>query len=254
MGIFDITGSSTQVEYQEKVYKEIQNSPNRSSKTLNDFNNISMLSANGYLSPSPVNSSSNSLEYPKFDGNSYFVNCQLGEGYGVVYLPVIPDEINDQISSSWSDTSIVGRSSPVSAYIGTGFRSISFSFDLHADMVIYKSDTEVYNINKGTSTEGRRLFERIISRLRATVYPMYSSSSRENKTMKPPITFFRFGQFAVKGIVRNVSFAWKKPLDDQDRYKLCTVSISIDGIPSHIMGANDIAIASAASPFGNTYQ
>lgn len=281
MGIFDITASANNVVYQEKIFLEIAKSNKfkralndnysdiagilgkdkvineqklTSSQTFQEMSKIAKLSSDNskYVNPPKVPKVGEETQHmPIFGGHCYFVNTQLGEGKPT-YLPVFPEEIGDQISATWSDTTIVGRSSPVSAYISTGFRSVSFSFDLHEDMMYYNGSGITQNTvssNKSISKNGTKEFMNIISRLRATVYPEYSNGSG----MKPPLTLFRFGRFVVKGIVRSVGFNWKKPLNDDNGYKICTVSISIDGISPKVMGATEIVNTglNAMDPYGN---
>lgn len=135
----------------------------------------------------------------------------LGSG---IELPCYPDEITRSTSSNWSDQNIVGRSSPISAYSGTSYMSVSFSFLMHREMAT--------NI------------EEVIRYLNATVYPLYNSSG-----LIPPITTFRFGTFKVKGIVRNINFTDKKPIIDNE-YQVCEASVQIDCIPDDVVGGDDI--------------
>lgn len=149
------------------------------------------------------------------------------------YLPCSPDEISDATSSNWSDTSIVGRSSPISAYVGTGYRNVGFSFILHRDM--YSDSKKI---------------EDIIIALRRTVYPKYSHPG-----IVPPITLFRFGKFVVKGIVRSMSFTWKKPLNEEGEYSLCEVSVSIDDIPPQVMDVVSLGVGATSgsmNPFNHS--
>ena len=131
-----------------------------------------------------------------YKGNSEISTCTL---------PCYPEEVSESTSSVWNDQPIVGRSSPITSFSGTGFRSVSFSMDLHRDM-----DT------------GSTSIETILKSLRMSVYGSYESSG-----IQPPITTFIFGSFKIKGIVRSISYTWKKPIVD-NQYQLCTVSISID--------------------------
>lgn len=119
-------------------------------------------------------------------------------------LPCYPEEISDSISVNWSDNTIVNRGSPLSSYVGTGFRSVSFSMTLHRDM-----DYPTHSI------------EQVLKALRSSTYPRYGT------TIKPPVVTFAFGEFKVKGIVRNVSVNWKKPIIE-NKYYMCDVSVQID--------------------------
>lgn len=140
-------------------------------------------------------------------------------------LPCYPEEVSDQVSSSWNDQPIVGRSSPISSFAGTGFRSVSFSFDMHREM---STDTSI---------------DKILSILRSAVYGRYVGSA-----VQPPITSLALGDFKIRGIVRSVSFNWKKPIVD-GKYQVCSVSISMDELAPVTTGWT-IARRNPRNPFG----
>lgn len=154
--------------------------------------------------------------------NSCYAKVSTYLNEAAVELPCYPDEIGDSTSANWSDESIIGRSAPISAYTGTGYRNVTFSFPMHREMA--------GNI------------ESVIKTLRASVYPRY-----ESKGLTPPITTFRFGDFYVKGIVRNISFTWKKPIINEV-YQVCEVSVNIDATPNKVIDTLDIAAASSLNP------
>ena len=143
-------------------------------------------------------------------------------------LPCYPDEISENQSAVWSDVQIMGRSSPLTAYTGTGFRSVSMSFDLHREM-----------------ENGNNSIENVLRIIRKSVYPEY-----QEKGLIPPTTIIGFGKFMVRGVVRSYSYTWKKPIIDND-YQVCSVSIQIDDIPTSVFGAANIK-ATPTNPFGVT--
>jgi len=133
------------------------------------------------------------------------------------YLPCYPEDISDQTNPTWSDQTIVGRSQPVSAYTGTGFRSVSFSMTLHREMTSDKSN-----------------IEEILELIRKSVYPRYVSPG-----LIPPIVKFVFGTFAAAGYVTSLTYVWKKPIIN-NTYYLCDVQISMNCISYNIMGSNNL--------------
>jgi len=137
-----------------------------------------------------------------------------------IELPSYPDELSDNTSANWADQTIVGRSSPIAAFTGTGYRNVSFNFLMHREMA--------NNI------------EEVIKFLRSTVYPSYQASG-----LIPPITTFRFGAFRIKGIVRSVGFVFKKPIINEV-YQLCEVSINIDSTPENVIDVDYIMYSSSA--------
>jgi len=159
-----------------------------------------------------------------FSNNQYNLDCYMLIIYGGydsetvhLMLPCYPDELRDSTSANWSQITILGRSSPLATYTGTGFRGVSFSFTLHREM-----------------TENDQEIENILQALRKTVYPEYATTG-----LKIPITQFVFGNFKVKGMVKSVDFTWKKPII-KDTYQLCDVSISIDETTSNVFSASQL--------------
>lgn len=160
----------------------------------------------------------------------------------VYELPCYPDEISDSISVNWSDVSIIGRT-PILAYNSTGLRNISFSMDLHLDM--YNGYGTVYS-----AIDLSHKVKVLLKNLRAAAYPIYSSSG-----LKPPMVIFKFGNLMMKGVLRSISFQWKKPIID-GCYSLCSVSVNMDEIaePGHSEGnklssaynPNDLTVNSTA--------
>lgn len=140
------------------------------------------------------------------------------------YLPVYPDEIQDSLSASWSNQQIVGRSSPIAAYIGTNFRDVSFTLELHRELLQ----------NNGV--------EDIIQLLDKSVYPKYTSQG-----LIPPITIFRFGKFYAKGFVESVGRNWKKPINKNSEYSYVPVSISMKCFPESVVGADNLG--TSMNPF-----
>jgi len=143
-------------------------------------------------------------------------------------LPCYPDEISENQSAVWSDVQILGRSSPITAYTGTSFRSVSMSFDLHREM-----------------ENGSNSIEDVLNLIRKAVYPEY-----QERGLIPPTTIMAFGTFMVKGIVRSFSYTWKKPIIDNS-YQVCSVSIQIDDIPSSVFGSTNLR-STPTNPFGVT--
>jgi len=130
-----------------------------------------------------------------------------------------PEDVSDNTSATWSDTTIPGRSSPISAYAATGYRSVSFSLTLHREV------------------DDKPGMDHFIQVLRMGLYPKYVSNG-----VVPPVTTFIAGEFKVKGILRNLNISWKKPIID-DKYHMCDISVSIDELPPSVYGKSDLGMA-----------
>lgn len=137
-----------------------------------------------------------------------------------------PEEISDNTSATWSDTTIPGRSSPISAYAATGYRSVSFSLTLHRE------------------ADEKPGMDYFIQVLRMGLYPKYVKNG-----VVPPITTVIAGEFRVKGILRSLNMSWKKPVIDEN-YQVCDLSVSIDELPPSVYGKSDLGLAQ--NPFNVT--
>ena len=85
---------------------------------------------------------------PKVSTN-YSVEQLYGRNnaYYVHRLPCFPQEISDNYSSTRQSQDVLGRSSPLAAYMYTGFRQVSFSLTFHREMVF---DNDAYNALKAS--------------------------------------------------------------------------------------------------------
>ena len=155
-------------------------------------------------------------------------------GLSTVYLPCYPDEVSDSVSSNWSDQSILGMSSPISSYTGTGYRSVSFSFTLHREMA------STFDVVSNGNNEN---IENILRVIRGCVYPEYGEAG-----VTPTLVTFVFGNFRAHGIVRSVSYAWKKPIIDGN-YQVADVQVQMDDVPDSIIGTS--SLGSALNPFNH---
>lgn len=164
-------------------------------------------------------------------------NNYSGNNNSHIYeLPCYPDEISDSVSVNWSDVSIIGRT-PIMAYNNTGLRNISFTMDLHLDM--YTGYGTTYS-----TVDLSHKIRVLLANLRAAAYPIYSSSG-----LKPPMVIFCFGKLMMKGILRSISFQWKKPIIDK-YYSVCSVNVTMDEIAEPGHGEGGTGIHDAYNPNG----
>lgn len=130
-------------------------------------------------------------------------------------LPCYPDSISESQNATWSTSSPLGRSSPISTFTGTGYRTFGLNFRLHREMC--NGDEEYIDM--------------LLVELRRTVFPYYIE-----KGLMPPITTFQFGQFKCKGYVESVSFNWQKPIID-GYYQCCDVGLNFVDVPDKVFSA-----------------
>jgi len=148
-----------------------------------------------------------------------YAELAFNKGTDIVFtLPCYPDQISESQSANWSQSQPLGRSSPISTFTGTGYRTFGLNFRLHREMV---NGDEEY-------------IDRILVELRRSVFPFYVE-----KGLQPPVTTFQFGQFRCKGYVESVSFNWQKPIID-GYYQCCDVSLNFVDVPDSVFSASDL--------------
>ena len=177
---------------------------------------------------------------------------QTSNAYYVHRLPCFPQDIQDTYSSTWHAEDVLGRSSPLAAYMYTGFRQVSFSLQLHREMVFdndaYRNIKDLPKTIKANKYDHINDIEEILNALKLACYPLYASDG-----LVSPTIFFRFGQFTCKGYLENVSYTWKPPIID-DKYMVCDVSIGpIYCSPKSVNegSASELLKHKSMSPFGN---
>lgn len=199
----------------------------------------------------------------------------MGEDYEyLIELPIYPEQVSEQISASWQQQKILGRSAPLVAYANTELKSVSFSLDLHRDFLTgsfshdrdtlkaidenYPDAPKADTIYKGQLAGYQKQDEKgpfwtrswyvnINKMLQICCYPQYTSSG-----MMPPTTYFVFGQMILKGYVTNYSTEWKKPILNTF-YGWNSVTINMMCYPDSVISARDIISNKGSASTQNTY-
>lgn len=174
-----------------------------------------------------------------------------GDSEYLIELPLYPDDVTESISANWANQPVLGRSSPLSAYANTSLKSVSFSLDLHRDLLTgsfnhTRASMEVAGGSLSRQAAGyqvqtskgpfatRSWYTSINKMLQISCYPQYTSFG-----MIPPTTYFVFGQMILKGFVNNYSTTWKKPIINTF-YGWNSVTINMECYPDTIISANQM--------------
>ena len=193
-----------------------------------------------------------------------------GESEYLIEMPLYPNEVTESINANWEEQSIIGRSSSIAAYAGTSLKSVSFSLDLHRDLLtgsysltdqnlheIAADQGKLYRdvkINQAAGKQidyksgvfgGRTWYVDLNKMLQMSCYPQYTNSGTI-----PPTTYFIFGQMILKGFVESYSTTWKKPIINTF-YGCNTVNISMKCYPDSVVSANDLISGDTSTQ--NTY-
>lgn len=182
----------------------------------------------------------------------------------LIELPLYPEQVTEQITSTWSQQTVLGRSSPLSAYAQTELKSVNFNLDLHRDLLTgsfsHTEDTllaiggSLRNQAAGLQKESikgpfdtRTWYTNINKMLQMSCYPQYTSSG-----LIPPTTYFIFGQMILKGFVSSYQTDWKKPIINTF-YGWNSVSIQMYCYPDTIISADEMISGKGAQSTQNTY-
>lgn len=144
-----------------------------------------------------------------------------------VLLPQYPEQVNDTMSSRFSQTNALSRTAPVFSYSYSGPRQVQISLSLHRDM-LNEVNVDASNMRIDSSS-GMDLTETLIKRLQAIALPRYDAA---NKEVVPPMVAVRLGnEVFVKGVVDgSVSVTYQKPIMDDGRYAQVQVSFTVSEV------------------------
>lgn len=112
-------------------------------------------------------------------------------------FPCYPESVSDSNTANYNAVSILGRSEPFQYYTGSGPRTVSVKFDMHAEMMreMYDPDTTyVY---------------RLVSAIEAACYPNYGSG-----IAAPAVTFVVANNIQIRGIISSVNTDYDGPILD----------------------------------------
>jgi hypothetical protein len=139
-------------------------------------------------------------------------------------LPGYPEEVADNMESSFGSTSALGRSAPVYTYSSSGPRTIQINLEFHRDMF------EEINEHCGKRfQDGDDMVESFIKAIQAIAVPKYTLSS---KAIEPPLVAIRLGrEVFIKGIVSGgVHVTYKKPILVNEKYAVVGISFTISEV------------------------
>ena len=124
-------------------------------------------------------------------------------------IPVFPDQIMDQMQSSFSQQNALSRTAPVFSYSNSGPRQIQVALSLHRDMLVGMNT--VISISNVDIEVGDDYIDTMIKKLQAVALPRYKA---ENKEVVPPMVAVRFGdEVFIKGVViGGVSVEYHAPI------------------------------------------
>lgn len=169
----------------------------------------------------------------------------------LIELPLYPEQVSETITPNWQSQPVLGRSSPIAAYANTSLKNVSFSLDLHRDLLTGSFSHTAESLHEIGGTEQnqaagrqqqsasgpfdtRTWYVSMNKMLQISCYPQYTKLG-----LIPPTTYFIFGQMILKGFVNNYNTEWKKPIINTF-YGWNSVTINMDCYPDSIISAKDM--------------
>ena len=152
----------------------------------------------------------------------YISHLDLPEDAKYWQLPCYPDEVTDNMNSSFAENTALGRSAPVYTFSNAGPRSIQITLNFHRDM-FEDMPTNV------TPRDGEDRAESFIHALQAIAVPKYNLS---NKAIEPPLVALRLGrEVFIKGVVTSsISVTFGKPILVNEKYATMKISFTISEV------------------------
>lgn len=139
-----------------------------------------------------------------------------------VLIPSYPDQIQDQMISTYQQTNALARSAPVFSYSNSGPRSVNISVQLRRDMF------DQINLVGSNITPylDEDYVDTILRKLQAIAVPEYQASS---KAVQPAMVAVRFGnEVFIKGVVTGqLSVSYDKPILEGNRYATVTIGFTV---------------------------
>lgn len=126
------------------------------------------------------------------------------------------------MTSSFQQTSVLGRTAPVFTYSSSGPRTVQISIPLHRDLMD-DINTGISNSDLG---EGEDYVDNLLNALRAISLPRYNE---KNKLIEPPMVALRLGtEIFIKGVLDGaVGITFVKPILSNGKYAKVDLSITI---------------------------
>lgn len=152
----------------------------------------------------------------------YIYISHLDEGHQYWMLPGYPDEVTDDMGSTFNPTTALGRSAPVYTFSNSGPRTVQIRLSFHRDM-FEEMPTNV------TPRDGEDKAESFIHALQAIAVPKYNLS---NKAIEPPLVAVRLGrEVFIKGVVTSsIGITYGKPILVNEKYATMQVSFTISEV------------------------
>lgn len=144
-----------------------------------------------------------------------------------IIIPEYPDNITDNMGSTFNQTTALSRSAPVFTYANSGPRSVTFNLELHRDMVndlnITAGNT---NLKSNVVSQTDDYVDTLIKELQSIALPRYNVN---NRAVIPPRVAVRFGnELFISGVVTStISCVYNKPILSNGKYAKVSIGFTV---------------------------
>ena len=144
-----------------------------------------------------------------------------------IIIPEYPESITDNMTSTFNQTTALSRSAPVFTYANSGPRSVTFSLELHRDMVndlnITAGNT---NLKSNVVSQTDDYVDILIKELQSIALPRYNVN---NRAVIPPRVAVRFGnELFISGVVTStITCTYGKPILSNGKYAKVSIGFTI---------------------------
>ena len=144
-----------------------------------------------------------------------------------IIIPEYPDNITDNMGSTFNQTTALSRSAPVFTYANSGPRSVTFNLELHRDMVndlnITAGNT---NLKSNVISQTDDYVDTLIKELQSIALPRYNV---DNRAVIPPRVAVRFGnELFISGVVTStISCVYNKPILSNGKYAKVSIGFTV---------------------------
>ena len=144
-----------------------------------------------------------------------------------IIIPEYPESITDNMGSSFNQTTALSRSAPVFTYANSGPRSVTFSLELHRDMVndlnITAGNT---NLKSNVVSQTDDYVDILIKELQSIALPRYNVN---NRAVIPPRVAVRFGnELFISGVVTStITCTYGKPILSNGKYAKVSIGFTV---------------------------
>ena len=142
-----------------------------------------------------------------------------------IKLPIYPENISDNLQSTFSQTNALARSAPVFTYSNSGPRSMDFQFQFHRELL---DQVNVGGVGRATIEVDEDWTDALIRKIQAIALPTYRSG---DKSVIPPMVAVRIGageDIFIKGIVNGgVRVSYSPPILSNGKYAIVSIGFTV---------------------------